>query len=66
MSPKNDLSEKMNRYLGKLSRLQRDILFAISEGFTDEEIIVGLKITAKELADAYSAIKSYRNVSILF
>ena len=66
LSPKNDLSEKMNRYLDRLSRLQRDILFARSEGFTDEEIIVGFKITAKELADAYSAIKSYRNVSILF
>lgn len=66
MSPKNELSEKMNIYLGRLSKLQREILFAKSEGFTDNEIIAGFKITSKELSDAYSAIKSYRNVSILF
>ena len=65
-SNKEELSEKMNMYLSRLSNLQRRILFAISEGYTNEEIIVGFKITAKDMADACSAIKSYRNVSILF
>lgn len=62
----DDLSEKMKTYLGKLSKLQREVLFAMSEGYTNEEIVEGLKITPKEMTEACSAIKSYRNVSILF
>lgn len=62
----DDLSEKMKTYLGRLSKLQREILFAMSEGYTNEEIVVKFKITPKEVAEACSAIKSYRNVSILF
>lgn len=60
------LSEKMKLYLSKLSKLQRDILFAMSEGYTNDEIIKKFKITEKERAEAFSAIKSYRNVSILY
>lgn len=60
------LSDKMKKYLGRLSKLQRDVLYAISEGYSNEEIIVGLKITPKEMTEACTAIKSYRNVSILF
>lgn len=65
-SPKDVLSEKMNKYLSRLSKLQKEILFAMSEGYTNEEIVVRLKITAKEMSEACAAIKSYRNVSILF
>lgn len=62
----DDLSDKMKKYLGRLSKLQREILFALSDGYTNEEIIVRFKINAKEMAEAYSTIKAYRNVSILF
>ena len=65
-SSKDDLSMKMQSYLNKLSNLQKDILFAISEGYTNEEIIARFKITPKEMTEAYCAIRSYRNVSILF
>ena len=60
------LSEKMKLYLSKLSTLQKDVLYAISEGYTNDEIIMRLGITDKQRAEALSAIKSYRNVSILY
>ena len=60
------LSEKMKLYLSKLSTLQKDILYAMSEGYTNEEIIMRLRITDKQRTEALSAIKSYRNVSILY
>ena len=59
-------SPKMKAYLNKLSKLQKNILFAISEGYSNDEIIEKFHITPKEMSEAYSAIKSYRNVSILF
>jgi len=62
----DSLSDKMTRYLGRLSKLQREILYAISEGYSSKEIIAGLNITPKEMTEAWAAIKSYRNVSILF
>lgn len=60
------LSNKMVTYLGKLSRLQKQILYAIADGYSNDEIIVRLKITSNELADACAAIRSYRNVSLLY
>ncbi len=60
------LSEKMKLYLSRLSTLQKDILYAMSEGYTNDEIIIRFRITEKERAEALSAIKSYRNVSILY
>ena len=65
-APEDVLSEKMRLYLSKLSKLQRDILFAMSEGYTNDEIIKRFGITEKERTEALSAIKSYRNVSILY
>lgn len=62
----DSLSDKMIRYLGRLSKLQKEILYAISEGYSSEEIIARLNITPKEMTEACTAIKSYRNVSILF
>lgn len=62
----DSLSEKMKLYLSRLSTLQKDILYAMSEGYTNEEIIVRLRITDKQRTEALSAIKSYRNVSILY
>lgn len=63
---KDVLSEKMKTYLNKLSKLQKDVLFAMAEGYTNEEITTKFKITEKDRAEACSAIKSYRNVSVLY
>ena len=60
------LSEKMTRYLDRLSSLQKRVLYAMSEGFSNDEIRKMLNITQKELADACAALRSYRNVSILY
>lgn len=59
-------SEKMVSYLKRLSKLQKQVLFAMAEGFSNEEIKRGLKISSKEFADACAALRSYRNVSILY
>lgn len=63
---KDVLSDKMKAYLNKLSKLQKDILFAMAQGYSNEEIISRFKITEKDRAEACSAIKSYRNVSVLY
>ena len=46
---KGVLSEKMTKYLSRLSKLQRDVVFAMSDGYTSEEIVLKLKIPAKEI-----------------
>ena len=65
-TPEDAVSEKMKKYLDRLSKLQREVLFAISDGYTNEEIIARFKITTKDMTEICSAIKSYRNISILF
>ena len=59
-------SDKMNRYLNKLSSLQREVLKLISIGFMPSEIIEELHINKKMYDDCYQAIHSYRNISLLF
>ena len=63
---KDVLSEKMHKYLGRLSKLQKQVLFAMSEGYSNDEIKSVLKISAKELSDACTALRSYRNTSLLY
>lgn len=58
-------SEKMSKYLGRLSNLQKEVLRLISIGFTPNEILDELHINNKMYEDCYSAIHSYRNKSIL-
>lgn len=58
-------SREMCRYLGRLSDLQREVLRLISIGFMSSEILEELHINKKMYDDCYSAIHSYRNVSIL-
>lgn len=65
-SSKDCLSDKMVAYLNKLSKLQKRVLFAISEGYSDDEIRRALGMSAKELADVCAALRSYRNVSLLY
>lgn len=59
-------SEKMNRYLNKLSSLQKEVLRLISIGFMPSEILEELHINQKMYEDCYQAIHSYRNISLLF
>ena len=59
-------SEKMNRYLDKLSTLQKEVLRLISIGFMPNEILEELHINQKMYEDCYNAIHSYRNISLLF
>ena len=58
-------SSKMKIYLSRLSLLQKEVLRLTSIGFKPEEIIKELHITQKQYDDCYSAIHSYRNISIL-
>ena len=59
-------SEKMNRYLNKLSSLQKEVLRLIIIGFMPSEILDELHINQKMYEDCYNAIHSYRNISLLF
>ena len=59
-------SDKMNKYLNKLSSLQREVLRLISIGFMPSEILEELHINQKMYEDCYQAIHSYRNISLLF
>ena len=59
-------SDKMNRYLNKLSSLQKEVLRLISIGFMPSEILEELHINQKMYEDCYQAIHSYRNISLLF
>lgn len=58
-------SEKMSKYLGRLSNLQKEVLRLISIGFAQSEILEELHINQKMYEDCYSAIHAYRNKSIL-
>ena len=65
-SPKDAMSDKMIAYLNKLSKLQKQVLFAMAEGYSSDEIKIRLNITSQEFADACAALRSYRNVSLLY
>lgn len=59
-------SRRMVTYLGRLSKLQREVLMLHSAGYVPGEIREKLHITEKQYADCNTAIHSYRNISILF
>lgn len=58
-------SEKMDKYLSKLSSLQKEVLKLISMGFMPSEILEELHINQKMYEDCYNAIHSYRNIKVL-
>ena len=58
-------SAEMQRYLSRLSILQREVLRLISIGFNPNEILTELHINKKQYEDCYNAIHSYRNISVL-
>lgn len=59
-------SEKMLKYINRLSTLQQEIVKLIISGYMSEEIKQILHINEKQYQDCMLGIKSYRNVSILF
>ena len=59
-------SAEMQRYLSRLSILQREVLRLISIGFNPNEIRTELHINKKQYEDCYQAIHSYKNISLLF
>lgn len=58
-------SRKMEKYLNRLSLLQKEVLRLISIGFSVDDILEELHINKKQYDDCYNAIHSYRNISIL-
>lgn len=61
-----EYSKRMVMYLGKLSKLQKQVLELNAAGYLPGEIREELHITEKQYADCYAAIHSYRNISVLF
>lgn len=59
-------SKRMLLYLSKLSSLQKEVLRLNIAGYQPNEIRKELHISEKQYADCYTAIHSYRNVSVLF
>lgn len=58
-------SKSILLYLSRLSNLQKDVLRLNIAGYLPGEIREELHISEKEYADCYTAIHSYRNVSVL-
>lgn len=58
-------SKKVNLYLDRLSKMQKEILRLTVAGYNSQEIKEELHITEKEYSDGNVAIHSYRNISIL-
>ena len=59
-------SKRMLLYLSRLSNLQKEVLKLNIAGYLPGEIREELHISEKEYVDCYAAIRSYRNVSVLF
>jgi len=59
-------SRKMLLYLSRLSCIQREILRLNIAGYLPNEIREKLHITERQYCDCLAAIRSYRNISILF
>lgn len=59
-------SEKMIKYINRLSNLQKEVVKLIIAGYIAEEIKQVLNIDEKQYQDCMMAIRSYKNVSILF
>lgn len=61
-----EYSQRMMTYLGRLSRLQKQVLGMNAAGYLPGEIREELQITEKQYDDCNVAIHSYRNISVLF
>lgn len=56
---------KMDKYLERLSKKQRQVAIYLSEGYKPSEIRDLLHIDEKEYNDCLMAIRSYKNIKIL-
>lgn len=56
---------KIEKYLNKLSKLQRKIVSLLSDGYKPAEIKEALHISSKEYLHNLAAIQAYENVKIL-
>lgn len=61
-----EYSREILIYLGRLSTLQKEVLRLNIAGYLPGEIKKELHISEKQYVDCYTAIHSYRNVSVLF
>jgi len=59
-------SRRMLTYLNRLSTLQKEVLRLSIAGYLPGEVKAELHINEKQYADCCAAIRSYRNVSVLF
>jgi len=56
---------KMDKYLEKLSKRQRQVAGYLSDGYKPSEIKELLHISEKEYSDCMMAIRAYKNIKIL-
>ena len=59
-------SSRMEQYLERLSRKQREIAALLSEGYKPSEIREQLHLSEKEYSNHMTMLRSYENVSVLF
>lgn len=57
---------RMASYLNRLSKLQKEVLKLNIAGYLPNEIREELHISEKQYVDCFTAIHSFRNVSVLF
>lgn len=62
---KDGYSNKTMQYLSRLSPVQKEVLRLSMAGYLPNEIREELHISEKQYTDCFSAIHSYKNVSIL-
>lgn len=56
---------KMDKYLERLSKKQRQVVMYLSDGYNPSEIRETLHMTEKEYTDCMMTIRAYRNIKIL-
>lgn len=59
-------NERIMIYLNRLSKLQKEVLRYTIAGYLPNEIRERLHLTEKQYADCNAAIRSYKNVAVLF
>lgn len=57
---------KIKQYIDRLSRIQREIVSLLSNGYVQDEISEILHISKSEYADCMVGIRAYENVKILY
>lgn len=62
----NSKSMKIEQYLARLTKLQREVVSLLAASYGAGEIQETLKISRREYSDAMRGIHSYENTSLLF